>query len=99
MHQRVIVIDQVGVAAIGIEDQAAVLSGKAATHSAATRALSHTDNAQGFAEAVDIDVVVQHIAARIAAGGAVVQAAGLNREGIIVVGHRRIIAAADGDGQ
>ncbi|MNZ56427.1 hypothetical protein D3C78_743720 [compost metagenome] len=99
LHQRVIVIDQVGVAAIGIEDQAAVLPGKAATHSAAARALSHTDDAQGFAEAVDIDVVVQHIAARIAAGGAVVQASGLNREGIIVVGHRRIIAAADGDGQ
>ncbi|MCY1377391.1 hypothetical protein D9M69_649630 [compost metagenome] len=59
----------------------------------------HADHGERFAELVDVGVVGQDIAARVDAREIVVEATCLDGDGVVVIGHRRIVGAPDGDVQ
>ncbi len=99
LHARVVVVDEVDVAAVGVEGQGAVLAGQGAANAADIGAVADSDHSERFAELVDVGVVGQDVAARVDAREVVVEAARLDGDGVVVVGHRRVVGALDGDVQ
>jgi hypothetical protein len=95
-----VVVDGVGVAAVGVDQQVAVQPAQRGAD-AADRA-DRVDGAGVNADhrqriAFGIGVVVQHIAAGVEAGLIVVAAPGFDGGGRVGIGHRRNVAATNDD--
>ena len=104
---RVVVIDLVAVAAVGLHHQAAVAAHKRVAEgafgaSAGVIAGANAGHCQIGAEqvdaevdvSIDVAVVVEHIAHGVRPGRGVVPAAGLHRQATVGAGQRRLVLAA-----
>ena len=107
-HRQVAVVHDVGVGAVGIDQQAAVLSLESGANVAGRARPFHRAGANGgdrslarqrYVVAVDVCVVAQHVAAGVDTATAVVDPPGFLGDADVVAGHGGIIAAQDRDGQ
>ncbi|MNX94423.1 hypothetical protein D3C86_1266530 [compost metagenome] len=98
----VVIVNQVLVAAIGIEDELAIASLQNLTRiDAVAERVADGEHCPGLAIglAVHVAVVVQHIADGIQPRRRVVNAAGFDGIGLVIHGNRRVVAAANGQGE
>ncbi|MNI06029.1 hypothetical protein D3C73_589970 [compost metagenome] len=106
LHRRQVVVDHIGVAAIPIEQQPAIVApqlGAQGTSSARAPCGAGADSGDmpGFigVAGVGVAVVGEHVAGGIAAEGGVAESPGLDGGARVIHRHRGIITAVDGDHQ
>ena len=107
-HRQVAVVHHVGEAAVGIDQQAAVLPLESGTNVSGRARPFHRAGADGgdrslagqrCVVAVDVCVVAEHVAAGVGAATAVVDPSGFLGDADVIAGHGGIIAADDRDRQ
>ncbi|MNO55554.1 hypothetical protein D3C76_460460 [compost metagenome] len=93
----VAVIQHVDIVAIGAQGQGAEAAGQARAEHTRGEPMADPDHAQGFAEAIHIAVVGEHVAGGVGAEDGIEDAAGFDGEIAVVDRHGRVVGALDGD--